>query len=225
MTQKFTFAQRVEGFDNHIEHSIRGYTDLWNDILYYSEYFVEDYSNIVDIGCSTGKLLREMINQNTFAENANYFGVELESDFYNFFDDDETKFSNLKYHRGDILDFNFQNCSFITSIFTLQFVLEKHRRPILQQIYNGLNYGGAFIVAEKTISEYSKIQDIRTFTHYDYKRNYFTTDDILNKEKELRHMLKSNTRSELTSMLSCAGFNKIDSFWQNHSFVAFIAIK
>ncbi len=51
---KFTFAQREEGFDNHIEHSIRGYTNLWNDVLKYSEYFVEDHTNVVDIGCSTG---------------------------------------------------------------------------------------------------------------------------------------------------------------------------
>ena len=44
---KFTFAQRKEGFDNHIEDSIRGYTNLWGDILKYSEYFVEDDLNIV----------------------------------------------------------------------------------------------------------------------------------------------------------------------------------
>ena len=74
---KFTFAQREEGFDNHIEHSIRGYTDLVNDVLKISEYFVENNSEVIDIGCSTGKLLKSMINQNTFAPSARYIGIEL----------------------------------------------------------------------------------------------------------------------------------------------------
>ena len=86
---KFTFAQREEGFDNHIEHSIRGYTNLWNDVLKYSEYFVEDYTNIVDVGCSTGKLLKAMIAQNTFAPDAQYVGIEVEEDFYKTYDEDD----------------------------------------------------------------------------------------------------------------------------------------
>jgi len=224
---KFTFAQREEGFDNHIEHSIRGYTNLWNDVLKYSEYFVEDHTNIIDIGCSTGKLLKAMIAQNTFAPYANYVGIEVEEDFFKSYDEDEEQIAHLQYHRGDVRDFSFLNCSLVTSIFTLQFIQEKERTSIIKQIYEGLNPGGAFIFAEKTIAECSKIQDIRTFTYYDYKREHFTSDDILNKEKQLRHMMKLNTRKELIQKCATAGFafDRIDSFWQNHSFTAFIAIK
>jgi len=224
---KFTFAQREEGFDNHIEHSIRGYTNLWNDVLKYSEYFVEDHTNIIDIGCSTGKLLKAMIAQNTFAPYANYVGIEVEEDFFKSYDEDEEQIAHLQYHRGDVRDFRFLNRSLVTSIFTLQFIQEKERTSIIKQIYEGLNPGGAFIFAEKTIAECSKIQDIRTFTYYDYKREHFTSDDILNKEKQLRHMMKLNTRKELIQKCATAGFafDRIDSFWQNHSFTAFIAIK
>jgi len=224
---KFTFAQREEGFDNHIEHSIRGYTNLWNDVLKYSEYFVEDNTNVVDIGCSTGKLLKAMIAQNTFAPLAKYIGIEVEEDFFSSYDEDERESLNLRYHRGDVRDFSFVNCSLVTSIFTLQFIQEKERTSIIKQIYDGLNPGGAFIFAEKTIADCSKIQDIRTFTYYDYKREHFTSDDILNKEKQLRHMMKLNTRKELINKCATAGFafDRIDSFWQNHSFTAFVAIK
>ena len=45
----FTFAHREEGFDNHIEKSIRGYSYLMNDVITLSRYFVEDNTNIVDI--------------------------------------------------------------------------------------------------------------------------------------------------------------------------------
>ena len=224
---KFTFAQREEGFDNHIEHSIRGYTNLWNDILKYSEYFVEDDSSVIDVGCSTGKLLKAMIGQNTFAPRAKYFGIEIEEDFFAGFDEDEKYHENLKYFRGNVLDFDFKNATLITSIFTLQFIPEHMRRDVVKKIYNGLRHGGAFIFAEKTVSENPRIQEIRTFTYYDYKREHFTSDDILDKERQLRHMMKLSTRQELMSMCACAGFSfsRIDSFWQNHGFTGFIAIK
>ena len=41
----FTFAHRDEGFDNHIDSSIRGYSNLLEDIISMSRYFVEDESN------------------------------------------------------------------------------------------------------------------------------------------------------------------------------------
>lgn len=224
---KFTFAQREEGFDNHIEHSIRGYTNLWNDVLKYSEYFVEDDSSVIDVGCSTGKLLKAMIEQNTFAPKAKYYGIEVEEDFFKEFDVDEAKYSNLKYIKGNVLDFDFKDATLITSIFTLQFIPEHLRRNVVQKIYDGLRHGGAFIFAEKTAAEDPRIQEIRTFTYYDYKSEHFTSDDILQKERQLRHMMKLSTRQDLISLCALAGFGfkRIDSFWQNYGFTGFIAIK
>ena len=38
----FTFAHREEGFDTHIEQSIRGYGHLMSDVVSLSRHFVED---------------------------------------------------------------------------------------------------------------------------------------------------------------------------------------
>lgn len=222
---KFTFATRDEGFDNHINQSIRHYSDLWNDVLSMSQYFVEDYTTVVDIGCSTGKLLKAMIAQNTFAPYASYVGVEVEPDFYPGFDQDMGQYPNLHFERSDIRPFRFKNCSLVTSIFTLQFMPQRDRQEVINSIYNGLHKGGAFIFAEKTVAESPRIHEIRTFTYYDFKRESFTTDDIMDKERTLRHMMKPNTRSELIDMVTNAGFEQVDSFWQNHAFTGFIAIK
>ena len=48
-------------FDDYIEHSIRGYTNLLDDIVSLSRNFVEDETNVIDIGCSTGKLTEELL--------------------------------------------------------------------------------------------------------------------------------------------------------------------
>ena len=57
----FTFAHREEGFDEHIEKSIRGYSHLMEDVISLSRYFVEDGTNVIDIGCSTGKMTKALI--------------------------------------------------------------------------------------------------------------------------------------------------------------------
>ena len=165
---KFTFATRDEGFDNHINQSIRHYSDLWDDVHSMSQYFVEDYTNVVDIGCSTGKLLKAMIAQNTFAPEASYIGVEVEPDFYDILDEDERNILNLHYEKNDIRSFHFNNCSLVTSIFTLQFMPQRDRQDVINSIYEGLHRGGAFIFAEKTVSESARIHEIRTFTYYDF---------------------------------------------------------
>jgi len=222
---KFTFATDKEGFDNHIDKSVRGYSHLWGDILSLSKYFVEDYTQVVDIGCSTGKLLKGMIEQNqAHIPNAQYTGIEIEDDFYGDYNFDEKKYQQLSYYKGDVRDYSFNNCSLITSIFTLQFMSPKDRQEVLNKVYNGLNTGGAFIFSEKTFSCNPKIQDMMTFTFYDYKRKYFSDKEILDKEVQLRHMMKLNTKTEIYDMLNKAGF-EVHNFWQNFNFIGAIALK
>ena len=73
----FTFAHREEGFDEHIEKSIRGYSNLLEDVISMSRYFVENDTNIVDIGCSTGKLTKAMIEHNKdHCSHGKYVGID-----------------------------------------------------------------------------------------------------------------------------------------------------
>ena len=170
---KFTFAASKEGFDNHIDTSVRGYSQLWGDILSLSKYFVEDYTQVVDLGCSSGKLLKGMIEQNQkHIPHAQYTGIEIEEDFFGDYPHDEEKYHQLNYFRGDVREFDFQNCSLITSIFTLQFMSPKDRQDVLNRIYKGLNTGGAFIFSEKTFSCNPRVQDMMTFMYYDYTVSY-----------------------------------------------------
>ena len=137
----------------------------------------------------------------------------------------EYYWANVDFKKKDVRGYKFENCSLVTSIFTLQFMPRKDRFDVLQNIYNGLNFGGAFIFAEKTVCDDSRLQEMITFNFYDYKRKHFEASDILEKEKTLRNMLKPNTWKELEGMLQCAGFKTAQPFWRNHMFVGAIAIK
>ena len=224
----FTFAHREEGFDEHIEKSIRGYSNLLEDVISLSRYFVEDNTSIVDIGCSTGKLTKAMIEYNEdHCSDGNYIGIEIAEGFYK---DLENRADELKKHQvdfilDDIRNYDFENCSLVTSIFTLQFMPKKDRLNVMKNIYKGLNDGGAFIFAEKTICQNALVQDMITFNYYDYKRKSFDTEDIMDKERTLRHMMKPNTWEEIEINLAKAGFSDVQPFWRNHAFVGALAIK
>lgn len=228
----FTFAHREEGFDNHIEKSIRGYNNLHDDVVNLSRYYVEDYTNVVDIGCSTGKTIEAMATQNdSIASRAYYVGVEVATGFKNDMEKRrdvlERRFPNavFDFQFQDIRTYEFHNCSLVTSLFTLQFMPPKDREQVIHNIYNGLNEGGAFIFAEKTVADTGRFQDMFTFMFYDHKRKSFTEKDIMDKEVTLRNMLKPNTWNELTYMLHGAGFRNVQSFWRNFLFVGAIATK
>ena len=223
---KFTFATSEEGFDAHIDQSVRGYSNLWTDVLKFSEYFVEDGTCVVDIGCSTGKLLKAMKEQNDkFAPKCFYKGIEIEEDFFPELIDEE----NLKFYKTDVRSFEWVtgavNCGLVTSIFSLQFMPKTNRQQIIDRIYEALVKGGAFIFSEKIFSTDSQLQEMMQFCYYDYKRQFYSAEELLDKEVNLRHMMKPLTYSELIEMVEKAGFESVQPFWQNFNFVGIIAIK
>lgn len=223
---EFTFAEIEGGFDNHIEKSIRGYDDLHKDVINLSRYFVEDNTFVVDVGCSTGRTIDCMMKQNNeFAPLAEYIGIEKSKLFEPYLKRERIINSNVGFILGDVKDYEFRNCSLVTSLFTLQFMPIRDRSNIIENIYHGLNKGGAFIFSEKISSEYGKVQDMMTFSYYDYKKQYFSEFDIMTKETQLRNMLKPNTWLELKVMLENAGFSTIQPFWQNFLFIGVLCIK
>ena len=64
-----------------------------------------------------------------------------------------------------------------------------------------------------------------TFIYYDYKRESFCAEDIMDKERTLRHMMKPNTWKEIEKMVIDAGFSVVQPFWRNHAFVGALAVK
>ena len=222
---EFSFAAFAENFDTHIRQSIRGYDDLISDCLSLSTYFVEDETTALDIGCSAGTFLKRLKDANdTRAPRASYVGVEIEERFAI----DWKLTARMTNVLADVRNFEFpSDCSFVTSIFSLQFISEKERQTILGKVHDCLVPGGGFVLAEKTFSPCSKLQDMLTSLHYDFKREYFTEAEILEKDRSLRSLMKPWTEQKIKSSLRKAGFqlNKIQCFWKNHNFLGLIALK
>jgi tRNA (cmo5U34)-methyltransferase len=94
-------------------------------------------------------------------------------------------------------------------------------------VYDGLNEGGALIIAEKVLAKSAKFQDMLTFPFYDHKLLSFSAEAILDKERSLRGKMTVVDEVRLEQMLCEAGFEAgaIQRIWQSYLFIALIAIK
>jgi tRNA (cmo5U34)-methyltransferase len=107
----------------------------------------------------------------------------------------------------------------------MQFLNRMSRQNYCTTIYNGLNKGGAFILCEKIYQENGLLQEVLSFSYYDYKCNHFSEEEIIKKERDLRYIMKPNTMNQNLDILKNSGFQKITQFWQSYNFIGLIAIK
>lgn len=215
---EFSF-QTVNNFDQHINNSIAGYSDLVEDVLKISDYFVEDGMKSYDLGCSTGSLIKRLSVRHP---KSFFVGIDKEDNFSK----DFTSSGNYQLIKRDLMTIdNFSEATFITSLFTMQFLSERDRTTIIDRVYKSLQVGGCFLWCEKILSNNPKFQDILSFIYYDRKREKFTDTEILDKERSLRKIMKSLTLEDNFSILNRVGFSRYEIFWRRYNFVGIIAIK
>ena len=224
---KFSFAASPEGFDQHIDNSIRGFRDLHSDIIQVSPYFIQEETAVLDVGASSGRLLRSLVEQNSETEGVDYWAIEIEETFAPELLHLADEHPSVRVHLRDVTELAFDPTSFAVLVFTLQFMAPSKARQTLQRIHDALVPGGAVVIAEKVFLDDSHFHDIFRSLHYSWKCQHFSPEEIMAKEWELRSMLFLRTRDQLMQELRDVGFDdhKVQIFWQNHNFLAVAARK
>lgn len=210
---RFSF-DTVKDFDNHISNSITGYDILHKLILNISSFFIKENTVPIDLGCTSGKLLKQIEEK----YNCKTIGYDITNKQF-------IKDIDLRIQDITIDDFEIPITNLIYSIFTLQFIDIEKRKIVLEKVYNSLNKNGAFIFCEKEVCENGIIQEVFIFSNYQNKRNNFTSDEILNKEVDLRKIMNSLQSSSNIILLKKAGFKTIEPFFQSLNFKGYICIK
>jgi tRNA (cmo5U34)-methyltransferase len=204
----------IENFDEHISQSIPNYHTLTEAICDLSSYFMIEDTQVIDLGCSTGKLLERLPHR------GKKVGIDISSNLLPESHDDTL------YVRKDLRALNhFGKSSLILSIFTLQFLPYEDRASILDNIYESLVEGGAFIWAEKVHEEEGELERVINGAHYDFKRKAFTAEQILDKERDLRPIMKVNSSMRNQVLAQNAGFTVGTMFWKFFNFEAWLYIK
>ena len=207
-------------FDIHVRQSVPMYDIMQDHIIKVSKFFIEDNTNVLDIGTSTGELLSKI----PYNDTCSYIGIDIEEPMIIKAREKLDERYNLQVR--DILNYNIDNCSFITMMLVLQFIKHRDKLRALTNVYNALNKGGAFILVDKIKTPVLDIHDIYNDLYYDFKRNQGLSDtEIIDKNVSLRGFQKCITLQDNLDLLHQAGFDKMDILFKTNNFVVILCIK
>lgn len=209
-------------FDEHVKQSVPMYDEIHRLITDIAGWYVKDGVNVYDIGTSTGKVIKNLIN--TYNVDVNYIGID---DSQAMIDKLQSEKLDIDLIKGDVTDgFEFKNAGLITSVLTLQFINENKRQSLINDIYEGLNKGSAFILVEKVIGENPRFNEIYIELYHELKlKNGLSPSHVFDKAKAIRGVMKPYTLEENKELLINAGFKDIDIFFKWNNFVGIIAVK
>jgi tRNA (cmo5U34)-methyltransferase len=214
-TKPFAF-DTIKDFDDHISRSIPNYDLLCEAIISIAPYFLLENTPIVDLGCSTGNIMEQLEHEGT------KYGYDISRNLL------PKNHDNCIYALEDIADNNFQmpdQCSLVLSIFTMQFLPRSQRPQLMRKIHESLVEGGAFIWAEKVHGDSPFWEHTLNSSHYDFKHKWFTSEEILDKERDLRGMMRLQTSNQNVSMAREAGFFDSTLLWKFYNFECHIMVK
>jgi tRNA (cmo5U34)-methyltransferase len=224
--QDFSFAAYARNSNRHIRASIPGYDDLYRMCVWLSRDFVQNETTIIDIGCTTGKLLRAVRNWNQVSRPAaRYLGLDKNQCWQKVWR--KRRANNVRFEVCDARSFDgFNDLSLAYDLFTLQFIPPRDRPGLLRRVHDGLIEGGALIIAAKVLANSAWSQEALTAHYHERKRQRgFSNKHILDKQLNLRGQMVLWTEARLVDALREAGFQEIQRFWQSYLFVAMVARK
>jgi len=223
-------GKMVKDFEKHVSKSVPIYNRGHELILRLSDFFIKDDSIIYDLGCSTGKLLLDLIKHNKNKVDSKYIGIDVEKDMIDFANSQQKKLKistkKLKFFNKNLVIYELDKSDLIISYFTIQFIHPKHRQNVINKIYKSLNWGGAFLFFEKVRYNDARFQDIFTTLYNDYKLEMgYSAEEIINKTRSLKGIMEPFSTQGNLEMLKRAGFKDVTTVLTDICFKGFLAIK
>lgn len=112
------------------------------------------------------------------------------------------------------------------SVLTLQFIPTNYRQRIVQDIYDTLVPGGAFVLVEKVLGQGATIDEHLVELYHARKHAMgYSQESIERKRQALEGVLVPITAAQNVDLLERAGFRTVDCFWRWMNFGAWVAFK
>lgn len=206
----FDFA-KVEDFDDHIARSIPTLAQLDTILNRVMFDFAQAGTAVVDVGCSTGRLLRGLHKR----EDVGYIGIDR--------DMQPEPHPQVAFLKADFFDLELPEASVISAIFVAQFLPFRRREAFFRRCYDALARGGVLLVAEKTHNNNHRLENSTQAQLTTFKRETFTDGQIVDKAVSLAPVMHQQTEAGLMAELS--SFSTVDPIWRWGSFGCYAAVK
>ena len=215
-----------KNFEIHISKSIPMYEETHKIFIKLSDFFLQDDSKIIDIGCSTGKFLKEVyLRHQKNQKKIKYIGVDTVKEMI-IFSKKNNKKNKINFFLKDASKFNMDGACIISSFYTMQFISPKKRQFLFNKIYKSLNWGGAFFLVEKVRAPDARFQDIMNQVYLEHKiEKGFSSNEIINKSRSLKSVMEPFSSKGNIDLLKRAGFKDILTVFKHTCFEGFLAIK
>ncbi len=228
-TQRWAFDGGVtEVFTDMLERSIPQYDVMRQTVTDLAVHFAQKASVVLDLGCSRGDALAPIMQ--SLGDDVRYHGVEVSQPMLGA--------ALERFHERIITgncvieDLDLRHAfpevapSVILSVLTIQFTPIEYRQRIMQNIYDHLLPGGAFIFVEKALGASAGLNQTMTDLYYGLKSaNGYSADEILRKRLSLEGVLVPVTAKWNEELLHSAGFTHVDCFWRWMNFAGWVAVK
>lgn len=227
--EKFEFNESVARvFDDMLERSVPLYRECQEMAIRWCLRFAHKGSNIYDLGCSTGTLLKNLAHQFPADAGVRLIGVDNSAPML---EKARAKLASSsspwKLVEADLnQDFGLTNASVIVMNYTLQFIAPEKRLEAVRRFYAGLNPGGLLILIEKVKSESAQLDQSYIEFHHEFKRSQgYSQMEISRKRDALENVLIPLTAGENIHLLREAGFSSAEIFCKWNNFAGFVALK
>ena len=222
----FEFDERVaEVFPDMINRSVPAYSSIVKMIGLLAGRYAQKDSNCYDLGCSLGATSMA-IAQNVADKNCAVIAVDnSEAMLSRFREQVGEEVSGLILQCEDIRNIDFQQASFVSLNFTLQFLPLDDRPSLLSAIRKGMLAGGALVLSEKVAFESPQEDRFHDDIHTWFKRiNGYSELEISQKRAALENVLIRETVDQHCERLKKSGFSECYVWFQCLNFVSLIAV-
>jgi tRNA (cmo5U34)-methyltransferase len=221
-------GQTPEVFGTHIRRSVPNYEAGHRLITALSDFFVKPDSTCYELGCSLGELIGQLARHHQAKPHTRWIGIDNEPAMIA---KAQTRLAdyplpNVSFVCQDALSVPWEKSDFIVAYYTVQFIHPRVRQTLISQIYDTLNWGGAFILFEKVRGPDARFQDIFSTLYTDFKlENGFSPDEIVGKTQSLKGVLEPFSTQGNLDLLTRAGFKDVTTVMKHLCFEGFLAIK
>ncbi|RBQ31287.1 carboxy-S-adenosyl-L-methionine synthase CmoA [Aliarcobacter vitoriensis] len=226
ISKQFEFDEEVASvFDDMLDRSVPFYKQMQKLSISFANNFLEDGSNVYDLGCSTASTLIELSKSSKY--NLNLVGIDNSNAMLERASKKAKAFGvEIELLNADIFDVDLKDAKVVFSNYTLQFIRPLNREKLVKKIYDSLEDGGVFIFSEKLVSKNSFLNKQFIDEYYSFKKTQgYSEFEISQKREALENVLIPYTEDENKKMIEDAGFKHCETVFKWVNFALFIAIK